>query len=87
MEDAFTVTVKAAPVVGPPSPVANLSCVAGTDQMTFEWDAPHWSGTEVYAYVSPDFFPVPPVDASMPISTKSTGSLGSMLCTNLLSTP
>ncbi len=37
-------------VVGPPSPVANLSCVAETGRVTFRWDVPEWSGAEVYAY-------------------------------------
>ena len=45
VSDAFAVTV-----VGPPSPVANLSCDAKTDRVTFRWDAPQWSGAQVYAY-------------------------------------
>ena len=45
VSDAFDVTV-----VGPPSPVSNLSCVATTDRVTFRWDEPQWSGAEVYAY-------------------------------------
>ena len=45
VSDAFDVTV-----VGPPSPVSNLSCVAATDRVRFQWDAPEWSGAQVYAY-------------------------------------
>ncbi len=37
-------------VVGPPTPVSNLSCVAQTDWVLFQWDAPEWSGAELYAY-------------------------------------
>ncbi len=37
-------------VVGPPTPVSNLSCVARTDWVLFQWDAPEWSGAELYAY-------------------------------------
>ncbi len=37
-------------VVGPPTPVSNLSCIATTDQVLFQWDAPEWSGAELYAY-------------------------------------
>ena len=37
-------------VVGPPTPVSNLSCDAKTDRVTFRWDAPQWSGAEVYVY-------------------------------------
>ena len=37
-------------VVGPPSPAANLRCIAKTGQEAFLWDAPEWSGGEVYAY-------------------------------------
>ena len=45
VSDAFDVSV-----VGPPSPVANLRCIAKTDQVAFLWDAPEWSGGKVYAY-------------------------------------
>ena len=45
VSDAFDVTV-----VGPPTPVANLSCIAETKRVAFLWDAPEWSGGEVYAY-------------------------------------
>ncbi len=45
VSDAFDVSV-----VGPPSPVTNLSCVASTGQVLFQWDAPEWSGAELYAY-------------------------------------
>ena len=43
--DTFDVSV-----VGPPTPVSNLSCVAQTGQVLFQWDAPQWSGAELYAY-------------------------------------
>ena len=45
VSDAFDVSV-----VGPPSPVSNLSCIASTEQVLFQWDAPQWSGAELYAY-------------------------------------
>ena len=45
VSDAFDVEV-----VGPPSPVSGLSCVATTDRVLFTWDAPEWSGAQVYAY-------------------------------------
>ncbi len=45
VSDTFDVSV-----VGPPTPVSNLSCVAQTGQVLFQWDAPEWSGAEVYAY-------------------------------------
>ncbi len=45
VSDAFDVKV-----VGPPTPVSNLSCVAQTDWVLFQWDAPEWSGAELYAY-------------------------------------
>ncbi len=45
VSDKFDVSV-----VGPPSPAANLHCIAKTDQVAFLWDAPKWSGGEVYAY-------------------------------------
>ena len=45
VSDAFDVEV-----VGPPSPVSNLSCVAQTGRVLFQWDAPQWSGAQVYAY-------------------------------------
>ena len=35
---------------GPPSPVANLGCVAETGRVAFLWDGPQWSGGETYAY-------------------------------------
>ncbi len=44
VSDSFDVTV------GPPTPVANLSCVAETKRVAFLWDAPEWSGGKVYAY-------------------------------------
>ena len=37
-------------MVGPPSPVGNLRCIAKPGQVAFLWDAPTWSGAEVYAY-------------------------------------
>ena len=37
-------------MVGPPTPVSNLSCIASTDQVLFQWDVPEWSGAELYAY-------------------------------------
>ena len=37
-------------VVGPPTPASNLSCVAQTGRVLFSWDAPQWSGAELYAY-------------------------------------
>ena len=37
-------------VVGPPTTVSNLSCVAQTDRVLFSWDAPQWSGAKAYAY-------------------------------------
>ena len=43
--DTFEVSV-----VGPPSPVANLNCVAETGRVTFLRDVPQWSGGEAYAY-------------------------------------
>ena len=45
VSDAFDVKV-----VGPPSPVSGLSCVATTDRVLFSWDVPEWSGAELYAY-------------------------------------
>ena len=45
VSDTFNVSV-----VGPPTPVSNLSCVAQTDRVLFSWDAPEWSGAAVYAY-------------------------------------
>ena len=45
VSDAFDVEV-----VGPPSPVSGLSCVATTDRVLFTWDVPEWSGAQVYAY-------------------------------------
>ena len=45
VSDAFDVKV-----VGPPTTVSNLSCVAQTDRVLFSWDAPQWSGAELYAY-------------------------------------
>ena len=45
VSDTFDVSV-----VGPPTAVSNLSCVAQTGQVLFQWDAPEWSGAEVYAY-------------------------------------
>ena len=37
-------------VAGPPTPVVNQRCVAQTDRVLFLWEAPEWSGAEVYAY-------------------------------------
>ena len=45
VSDTFNVKV-----VGPPTPVSGLSCVATTGQVLFQWDAPEWSGAQVYAY-------------------------------------
>ena len=45
VSDTFSVSV-----VGPPTPVSNLSCVAQTSRVLFSWDAPQWSGAAVYAY-------------------------------------
>ena len=45
VSDSFDVKV-----VGPPTPVSNLGCVAQTDWVLFQWDAPEWSGAELYAY-------------------------------------
>ncbi len=45
VSDTFAVKV-----VGPPTPVSNLSCVAQTGRVLFSWDAPEWSGAAVYAY-------------------------------------
>ena len=45
VSDTFDVSV-----VGPPTPVVNLRCIAQTDRVVFLWDAPEWSGAEVYAY-------------------------------------
>ncbi len=45
VSDTFDVSV-----VGPPTPVSNLSCVAQTGRVLFSWDAPEWSGAELYAY-------------------------------------
>ncbi len=45
VSDTFDVSV-----VGPPTPVSNLSCVAQTGQALFQWDVPEWSGAQVYAY-------------------------------------
>ena len=33
-----------------PTPVLNLSCIAETDRVAFLWDAPEWSGGDLYAY-------------------------------------
>ena len=45
VSDTFDVSV-----VGPPTPVSNLSCVAQTGQALFQWDVPEWSVAQVYAY-------------------------------------
>ena len=45
VSDSFDVSV-----VGPPTPVVNLRCVAETSRVAFLWDAPEWSGGETYAY-------------------------------------
>ena len=45
VSDTFNVSV-----VGPPTSVSGLSCVAQTDRVLFSWDAPQWSGAELYAY-------------------------------------
>ena len=45
VSDSFDVTV-----VGPPTPVVNLRCVAETERVAFLWDAPEWSGGRTYAY-------------------------------------
>ena len=37
-------------VVGPPTPVSNLGCVAQTGRVLFSWDVPEWFGAQVYAY-------------------------------------
>ena len=51
VSDAFEVSVTPAEVDhGEPTPVANLRCIAKTDQVAFLWDEPEWSGGEVYAY-------------------------------------
>ena len=33
-----------------PTPVLNLNCIAETDRVAFLWDAPEWSGGDLYAY-------------------------------------
>ena len=45
VSDTFNVSV-----VGPPTPVSNLSCVAQTGRVLFSWDVPQWSGAAVYGY-------------------------------------
>ena len=45
VSDAFEVSV-----VGPPSVVANLRCIAEAERVAFLWDVPEWSGGDVYAY-------------------------------------
>ncbi len=45
VSDSFDVSV-----VGPPTPVANLRCIAETDRVAFLWDAPKWPGGRTYAY-------------------------------------
>ena len=45
VSDAFDVSV-----VGPPPVVENLRCIAETERVAFLWDAPEWSGGDVYAY-------------------------------------
>ena len=45
VSDTFDVSV-----VGPPTPAANLRCIAETGRVAFLWDAPTWSGGETYAY-------------------------------------
>ena len=45
VSDSFDVSV-----VGPPTPVVNLRCVAETERVAFLWDAPEWSGGRTYAY-------------------------------------
>ena len=37
-------------VVGPPTPVSNLSCVAQTGRVLVSWNAPEWSGAAAYPY-------------------------------------
>ena len=45
VSDSFDVSV-----VGPPTPVVNLRCVAETSRVAFLWDAPEWSSGQTYAY-------------------------------------
>ena len=67
VSDAFDVSVSPAEVDhGEPTPVSDLRCVAKTDQVVFLWDAPEWSGGEVYAY---DY------DLTLPTGEKREGRL------------
>ena len=53
VSDTFEVSVveaEAETEVEGPTPVANLRCIAETGRVSFLWDAPEWSGGEVYAY-------------------------------------
>ena len=53
VSDAFEAEVVGAEAEvdhGDPAPVANLRCIAETGRVAFLWDAPQWSGGEVYAY-------------------------------------
>ena len=51
VSDAFQVKVVEAEAESEdPTPVSNLSCDARTDRVLFQWDAPQWSGAELYAY-------------------------------------
>ncbi len=50
VSDAFDVSVSQPEVDhSEPTPVANLRCIAKTDQVAFLWDEPEWSGGELYA--------------------------------------
>ena len=53
ISDTFEVSVveiEAEADHGDPAPVLNLSCVAETGRVAFLWDAPEWSGGDLYAY-------------------------------------
>ena len=53
VSDAFDVEVVEAEAEadhGDPPLVANLRCIAETDRVAFLWDAPEWSGGDLYAY-------------------------------------
>ena len=53
VSDAFEVAVvevEAEATGDGPTPVLNLRCIAETDRVAFLWDAPEWSGGDLYAY-------------------------------------
>ena len=71
VSDTFDVSV-----LGPPTPVVNLRCVAQTDRVLFYWDAPEWSGAEVYAYDYERTLPGGATDAGRILGLQSLSKRG-----------